>query len=59
MGQAFSNPMKFSNGIEFRIKGSSFYSFPFAFSLEYHKALFDNFEKEPKFYAKLLFDFLN
>ena len=59
MGQAFSNPMKFSNGIEFRIKGSSFYSFPFALSLEYHKALFDNSEREPKFYAKLLFDFLN
>ena len=39
-----------------RVNGSSFYSFPFALSLEYHRALFDNQEKNPKLYFKLLFE---
>ena len=47
------------NGVEFRINGSSFYSFPFALSYEYHIPLFDDSEKVGKHYIKLLFDFIS
>ena len=50
---------KYSNGIELRVNGTSFYSFPFALSYEFHFPLFDDMENDPKHYIKLLFNFLN
>ena len=47
----------YSNGIELRINGSSFYSFPFALSYEIHKPLFDK-DQSNKHYIKLLFEFM-
>ena len=58
-GWAQGYSMRHSNGIELRLSGSSFYSFPFALSYEYHLPLFDDLENDPKHYIKLLFNFLN
>ena len=58
-GWAQGYNQKYSNGIELRLNGSSFYSFPFALSYECHSPLFDDSEKETKHYIKLLFNFLN
>tara|TARA_X000001036_G_scaffold317649_1_gene296061 strand:- start:2563 stop:5520 length:2958 start_codon:yes stop_codon:yes gene_type:complete len=46
-----------SNGIEFRINGSSFYSFPFALSYQIHRPLFEE-DKSEKHYLQLLFEFM-
>ena len=46
-----------SNGFELRLNGSSFYSFPFAFSYQIHRPLFDD-DKTNKHYLKLLFEFI-
>ena len=46
-----------SNGFEFRINGSSFYSFPFALSYQIHRPLFDE-DKSEKHYLQLLFEFM-
>ena len=45
-----------SNGIEFRLNGSSFYSFPFALSYQVHRP-FTN-DGSNKHYVKLLFEFM-
>ena len=58
---SFDEP-KYSNGIEIRVNGSSFYSFPFALSYECHRPI--NGDKEnngiyDKHYIKLLFEFMD
>tara|TARA_Y100000996_G_scaffold400108_1_gene369789 strand:+ start:533 stop:3547 length:3015 start_codon:yes stop_codon:yes gene_type:complete len=58
-GMASGYSAKYSNGIELRVNGTSFYSFPFALSYEFHFPLFDDMENDPKHYIKLLFNFLN
>ena len=58
-GWAQGYNQKYSNGIELRLNGSSFYSFPFALSYECHSPLFDDSDESLKHYIKLLFNFLN
>ncbi len=50
--------IKYSNGLECRVNGSSFYAFPFALSYEYHIPINDTGEKYGKHYFKLLFEFI-
>ena len=50
--------IKYSNGLEIRINGSSFYAFPFALSYEIHKPLGNNQDENFKHYIKLLFEFM-
>ena len=45
-----------SNGIEFRLNGSSFYSFPFALSYEVHRPFVN--DGSNKHYVKFLFEFM-
>ena len=59
MGAISSYDIKYSNGVELRVNGSSFYAFPFALSYEYHTPLNDLMETESKHYIKLLFDFMD
>ena len=49
---------KYSNGLEVRINGSSFYAFPFALSYEIHKSLGNDHAENHNHYIKLLFEFM-
>ena len=49
---------KLSTGLEFRLHGFSFFSYPSAIAYEYHQPLSDP-EENGKHYFTLLFDFLN
>ena len=51
------NRTKQSIGIEFRLYGFLFYTFPTAITYEFHKPINDSYNKEVKHYLKLLFDF--
>ena len=51
------NRIKQSIGIEFRLYGFLFYTFPTAITYEVHKPFMDSSNKETKHYLKLLFDF--
>ena len=70
MGNAWTEelfPFKESLGIQWRINGFSFYNFPTAIEVEYHRPLvkFERVINEEKFnygdegrtYVKILFDF--
>ena len=59
MGAVSLDNIKYSNGVELRVNGSSFYAFPFALSYEYHTPLNDLMETASKHYIKLLFDFMD
>ena len=59
MGTVSLDDIKYSNGVELRVNGSSFYAFPFALSYEYHIPLKDSMQTTPKHYIKLLFDFMD
>tara|TARA_B100000959_G_C14848849_1_gene569227 strand:- start:854 stop:1033 length:180 start_codon:yes stop_codon:yes gene_type:complete len=58
MGAVSLDDIKYSNGVELRVNGSSFYAFPFALSYEYHMPLDVLEENSSKHYIKLLFDFM-
>ena len=59
MGAVSLDDIKYSNGVELRVNGSSFYAFPFALSYEYHMPLKDSTQTVSKHYIKLLFDFMD
>ena len=49
--------MKYSIGLELRLLGFSFYSYPTAITYEYHIPFKDSFNNDSRQYLKLLFDF--
>ncbi len=62
IGAVSLNKPKYSNGIEIRVNGSSFYAFPFALSYELHRPLDKDQEDNEiynKHYIKLLFEFMD
>ena len=58
VGAVSVDDTKYSNGVEVRVHGTSFYAFPFALSYEYHQPIQDEIESNPKHYIKLLFEFM-
>ena len=48
---------KYSLGVEIKLLGYSFYSYPTALTYEYHFPLSDPWESKGKQYLKILFDF--
>ena len=51
------NAYKYSIGLEVKLLGYSFYSYPTALTYEYHIPLSDPWENKGKQYLKILFDF--
>jgi len=51
------NAYKYSMGIEIKLLGYSFYSYPTALTYEYHIPLSDPWDNKGKQYLKILFDF--
>ena len=49
---------KYSNGLEIRVNGTSFYAFPFALSYEIHRSWGNNYSENQNHYIKLLFEFM-
>jgi len=51
------NAYKYTMGIEIKLLGYSFYSYPTALTYEYHVPLSDPWDNKGKQYLKILFDF--